>query len=467
MIFTEYRFLAFFAVVFLVHWGLRGERSRKGWLLLASYGFYAAWDWRFLSLIWVSTAVDYWVGLRLAKEVDGTLRRRLLGFSLAVNLGLLGVFKYFNFFAESLAALLDGLGIPWHPATLSIILPVGISFYTFQTLSYSIDIYRHRLQPTRDLLDLALFVAFFPQLVAGPIVRAREFLPQLDTARRFARVAVRPALVLFLVGFFKKACVSDNLAPFVDRYFANPELFTAASAWLAVLGYAIQIYCDFSGYTDMAIACARLLGYELTVNFNFPYFATDVRDFWRRWHISLSTWLRDYLYIPLGGNRGGPVRTQVNLMMTMLLGGLWHGAAWTFVIWGALHGLALAVHRGWERFAFPLPRVVAGLLTFYWVCVAWIFFRAQGLGEALDISRAFILWTDHGERVLEPRLVWIYAVLLVLHAAAALAVSEKSPLRAPFERLPDTTFAVLYGAAAALVVALAPRHAEAFIYFQF
>ena len=265
--------------------------------------------------------------------------------------------------------------------TLSIVLPVGISFYTFQTLSYSIDIYAGRLQPQKSLLDLATFVAFFPQLVAGPIVRAADFLPQLAIARSFSQVNVRACLILFMVGFFKKACVSDNLAPIVDRYFSAPETYNALSSWIGVLSYTVQIYCDFSGYSDMAIACAGLLGYELCVNFDFPYLASSITDFWRRWHISLSTWLKDYLYIPLGGNRGGQLFTYRNLMLTMVLGGLWHGAAWTFVVWGALHGGALIAHKEWKKLMTsraaatkPKNSLWPILLTFYWVCITWVFF---------------------------------------------------------------------------------------------
>ncbi|MEN8445884.1 MAG: MBOAT family O-acyltransferase, partial [Cyanobacteria bacterium J06555_13] len=352
MIFTELRFLLFFAVVFGIYWSLQRNGWRKAWILLCSYAFYGAWDWRFLSLIIGSTLVDYIVGLQLGKEETAPgIRRRWLMLSLVVNLGALAFFKYANFFATSAVGFFGWLGVPVNSVTLNVVLPVGISFYTFQTLSYSLDIYARRLAPRKSLLDLATFVAFFPQLVAGPIVRASDFLPQLERSRTFSQINVRACLTLFLTGFFKKACVSDNLAPIVDRFFADPASFDALSAWIGVFSYTTQIYCDFSGYSDMAIACAGLLGYELCINFNFPYFASSVTDFWRRWHISLSTWLKDYLYIPLGGNRGGQLFTYRNLLITMVLGGLWHGAAWTFVVWGALHGGALVVHREWRRFA--------------------------------------------------------------------------------------------------------------------
>jgi len=309
--------------------------------------------------------------------------------SLAANLGVLAFFKYYNCFAESAGQFLDWLGLPVSDWTLAIFLPYGISFYTFQSMSYSIDVYRRRLDPVRSFLDLATFIAFFPQLVAGPIVRATAFLPQLAAPRVWANVDVRDCLTLFFIGFVKKACISENVAPVVDQFFSSPGSYDVLATWIAVLFYAVQIYCDFSGYTDMAIASARLLGYELTLNFAFPYLAGSITDFWRRWHISLSTWLRDDLYIPLGGNRGSKLFTWRNLMLTMLLGGLWHGAAWTFVIWGGLHGLALILHREFSRYpgnagaGFRRGLAWAGpVLCFLWVCVTWIFFRAQPLKDA-------------------------------------------------------------------------------------
>ena len=394
MIFTEARFFLFFAVAFTVHWSLRREMLRKIWLLACSYFFYAAWDWRFLSLIIISTVVDYGVARAIGAASEQAVRRRWLLLSLVCNLGLLGVFKYFNFFSESLHAALTAAGVTVSPITLSLTLPVGISFYTFQTLSYTIDVYRGTLTPRKSILDMALFVAFFPQLVAGPIVRARDYLPQLDKPRRFSQIQVRTCLLLFLVGFIKKACISDNVSVIVDAYFASPLSFNGESVWLATVGYAVQIYCDFSGYSDMAIACAGLLGFNLCINFAHPYFASDIQIFWRRWHISLSSWLRDYLYIPLGGNKGGTLYRYRNLMLTMLLGGLWHGAAWQFVVWGALHGIALVVQREWsKRVSWPLKDTAIGTalgtaVTFYWVCLAWIFFRAPALDQALDAAHA-------------------------------------------------------------------------------
>lgn len=495
MIFTEFRFFLFFAVVFGVYWALRSNGWRKGWILLCSYAFYGAWDWRFLSLIIGSTLVDYFVALNLAKSNHQKTRRNWLMVSLCVNLGALAYFKYAGFFVESAAGLFDLIGLPVNSVTLSIVLPVGISFYTFQTLSYSLDVYAGKLEPKQSLLDLATFVAFFPQLVAGPIVRAADFLPQLDVARSFSQVNVRACLTLFMVGFFKKACVSDNLAPIVDRYFANPGGFDALSGWIGVLSYTVQIYCDFSGYSDMAIACAGLLGYELCENFNFPYFASSITDFWRRWHISLSTWLKDYLYIPLGGNRGGQLFTYRNLLLTMVLGGLWHGAAWTFVVWGAMHGGALVIHKEWsqwtknrkpwfaagpargldvrtqsiptqtapKRMTTPLWTAVAyWAITFYWVCITWVFFRADSFGTAMTVLRSFVLFDSPGAEQISVGVLGFLAVLWGLHW-----LTMKQAWEQAIAQLPAQIFAVGYGFAAAAILTLVPVGYTAFIYFQF
>ncbi|MEL6159073.1 MAG: MBOAT family O-acyltransferase [Cyanobacteria bacterium J06623_5] len=472
MIFTEFRFFLFFAIVFGVYWALRSNQWRKAWILSCSYLFYGAWDWRFLSLIIGSTLIDYVVGLNLATpRATPKARRSLLLLSLSVNLGALAFFKYANFFTDSAIDLFAWLGLPVNQVTLGIVLPVGISFYTFQTLSYSIDVYTRRLQPRESLLDLATFVAFFPQLVAGPIVRASDFLPQLDELRTFNQVNVRACLTLFMVGFFKKACVSDNLAPIVDRYFAEPQAFDALSSWIGVLSYTAQIYCDFSGYSDMAIACAGLLGYELCLNFNFPYFASSITDFWRRWHISLSTWLKDYLYIPLGGNRGGKWFTYRNLMITMVLGGLWHGAAWTFVVWGTLHGGALIIHKEWHRLTRTIPAlakpsdgwgIASVLVTFYWVCITWIFFRADSFGSAMTVLQSFVLWRSPGTQTLSVSILGALFVLCWLHWLTSKAVWTRA-----VESLPNQLYAVGYGFAAALILTLVPVGYTAFIYFQF
>ena len=464
MLFVEFRYLTFFALVFALAWLIRGNRRRKLLLLLASYAFYAAWDWRFTALIAVSTLADYVAALRI-EAAQGRSRGRWLVAALAVNLTLLGFFKYFGFFVDSAVELGELLGVAARRPALEVILPVGISFFTFQSMSYTLDVHAGRLRATRSLLDVALFVAFFPQLVAGPIVRARHFLPQLAARPRFGDVDVRGACALFLLGFFKKVFLADVIGGWIDPYFAAPEDFGPGSARVAMPLFAIQIYCDFSGYTDMAIASAGLLGYRLTRNFAHPYFASDVRDFWRRWHISLSSWLRDYLYIPLGGGRGRLLRIYRNLMITMLLGGLWHGASWTFVVWGGLHGLALVAAREWERNRpadLSLPPLVGWLLTSFWVCFAWIFFRAESLGDAFSIAADFLCGSAEGIHLLDGRVLALVSLLAIGHW-----ITQRGALRRAGSRIPNWAFACGLGATAAVLTWLLPARFAPFIYFQF
>ncbi|MGQ0633597.1 MAG: MBOAT family O-acyltransferase [Planctomycetaceae bacterium] len=471
MIFTEFRFFVFLFAVFAIHWLLRRDRWRKWWLLAASYYFYGCWDWRFLGLILFSTGWDYFVARGLARCESPERRKLLMTLSLAANLGVLGFFKYFNFFADSFATLAQAVGLPVGRVTLEIVLPVGVSFYTFQSLSYTIDVYRRKMPPEESLLDFATFVAFFPQLVAGPIVRAYDFLPQLKVPRRWDDIAFRWAIVMFSLGFFKKACVSDSFAPYVDAFFANPAGYSTWQSWLAVSLYAAQIYCDFSGYSDMAIASAALLGYRLTDNFAWPYFAANITDFWRRWHISLSTWLRDYLYISLGGNRHGTLKTYRNLMITMLLGGLWHGASWNFVFWGFLHGLALAVHKAFHRDGESSARPglfaagIARSLTVVWVLLAWVPFRSPDFATTLTIYKSMLgepVWNStiasDGISVL-----WIYLGGLLL---ASYGVFLKG-LGTWWNRIPWPAFALVCGLWWSLMLAWKPVGAVPFIYFQF
>ena len=390
---------------------LRSPDVRKIFLLVASYVFYAAWNPAFVTLIWISTATD-WFAARFMHATP-TKRGRLvwLLLSLIVNLGLLGFFKYFYFLNESAAIALGWAGYGYRPWALDIVLPVGISFYTFQTLSYTIDVYRGKAQPWHSALDFALYVTFFPQLVAGPIVRPNDLLPQLAAAPRWNSAEGSEGLFLVAIGLLKKVAIGDYLAlNLVDRIFDAPTQYSALECYSGVLGYAVQIYCDFSGYTDIAIGAALLLGVRMAVNFNAPYKAPEIIDFWRRWHISLSSWLRDYLYISLGGNRRGRVRTYVNLMTTMLLGGLWHGAGWTFVVWGGLHGWALAVTRmvGESKsslvraLALAAPALAAGPILGGVMCALswtyeWELFRAFVLvgwllGAALAVGALYHDW---------------------------------------------------------------------------
>jgi alginate O-acetyltransferase complex protein AlgI len=462
MIFTELRFLGFFLIAFGVHWTLRGFQARKLWLLLCSNVFYAAWDWRFLFLLWGSIAIDYTVGSALGRTEDARKRQMLITASLVANFGVLAFFKYTNFFIDSGVQFARSLGLQADQRVLEIVLPVGISFYTFQSLSYTIDVYRRELAPVKNVVDLALFITFFTHLVAGPIVRAKFFLPQVFTPREWSNVRVRPYLTMFLVGFVKKACVSDNISPLADAYFAHPEDYDALGAWTAIVLYAVQIYCDFSGYTDMAIATAGLIGYELQLNFNFPYLASDIREFWRRWHISLSTWLRDYLYIALGGNRGSRLFGYRNLMLTMLLGGLWHGAGWNFVIWGGLHGGALVAQREFERFGLKLPRLVGLALTFWFVCLAWIFFRAPTFAQAWTGVRSYVLFESPGVKS------WGWLPIATLAGlAVAHAVGSRHVVARWSERLPDWGYAVALGCVVPVAFAFMNGVVKPFIYFQF
>ncbi|MBM4062812.1 MAG: MBOAT family protein [Planctomycetes bacterium] len=475
MIFSEPRFLTFFVLVFAAHWILRWNTARKWLLLGASLYFYGCWDVRFLALIVACGTVDWLVGLGLGRaHARGRNGFGWIVLSIVYNLGTLGFFKYFNFFTESGAELLRWLGLPVGDVTLSIVLPVGISFFTFQAMSYTIDVYRRQLEPVRSYPDFLLFVAFFPQLVAGPIVRAATFLPQLPVKRSWATVDVHGSLALFLSGFVKKAVVADLIAQPVDTVFAAPSEYGALSLVAATCGFAVQVYCDFSGYSDMAIGSARLLGYELCENFRFPFFARDITDLWRRWHMSLSTWLRDYVYFTLGGNRGSLWFTYRNVMLTMLLGGLWHGAAWNFVVWGAIHGVALVVHREWvRRFGAGRLRLLAGPLTLYAFLLALGVFRAPSLGDGWLTVRAWLCGASPGERgvTLHPMLAGlplplqcaiVFGGLLGLHW---LAYRGAGPwLR---QRLPGWLLTLLFGAISAIALSFVPQQARPFVYFQF
>ena len=397
MWFNSLDFAIFFCIVLGLYWLL--SHRRQNWMLLvASYFFYGYWDWRFLSLIFLSTVVDYVAGLEMQRAIErgGPEEQRRKRFWIAVSmiksLGLLGFFKYYNFFIASLGDALAPFNIDvsaWH---LDLAMVVGISFYTFQTMSYTVDIYRGAVKPTRNFFDFALFVSLFPQLVAGPIERASALLPQILEKRRFSRVQFQEGLHLILWGLFQKVYVADNLARFVNKTFdtsSDPSAFAVACG---VWAFAFQIYCDFAGYSNIARGCAKCMGFELRINFNLPYIAANPREFWSRWHISLSTWLRDYLYIPLGGSRKGPARTYRNLALTMILGGLWHGAKITFVLWGVYHGVLLILHRLTEpvfgklkwtesRAAAGLWRVVRVVIMFNLVCIGWLFFRAESTGH--------------------------------------------------------------------------------------
>lgn len=463
MLFVEPRFFLFFAIVFALYWLLKSNTQRKQLLLGASYLFYAAWDWRFLSLIIISTLVDFWAAKRMEGSTDKKHKKYLLILSIVMNLGFLGFFKYFNFFTDSFSELLGYFGLQASHTTLNIILPVGISFYTFQTMSYTIDVYRGKLKAEKHLTDFAFFVAFFPQLVAGPIVRALDFLPQLREPKQWKDVAVKPLLLLFAIGFIKKAGISDNIAYYVDLVFDSPQSYEIWAITTATFLYAVQIYCDFSGYTDMAIACAGLLGFTLTKNFDAPYLATSIIDFWRKWHISLSTWLRDYLYIPLGGNRNGELMRYRNLFLTMLLGGLWHGAAWTFVVWGVLHGLALSINHLWhDTINIKVPKLIGWFATLWFVCLCWIFFRAEGLSEATAIAQSYITLNAEGTNSLPTLIYSLPFILLATHM-----LWQKAKLSHYIARQNNIIFTIILATFSILAISLIPSGYKPFIYFQF
>lgn len=397
MIFNSLPFLLFLVVFLAIYWSLVGQ-ARLVLCLVGSCFFYGWWDYRFLGLVLLSTIVDYFVAIMIKRSQGALVRRSWLMVSVGANLGILATFKYYDFFSESLLQLTNRLGWELDWPTLNLILPLGISFYTFQTLSYSIDVYRGKLAPERNWLRFATYVVFFPQLVAGPIVRASEFLPQLKTDRIWSFPKIELGLGLLLLGFFKKVVIADNIALVADHLFDNPIIYTAVNTAIVVVLYAFQIYGDFSGYSDIAIGVALMLGFQFPPNFRFPYFANSLSDFWRRWHITLSTWLRDYVYIPLGGSRSGHLVTIRNLMVTMLVGGLWHGANWTFIVWGGLHGILLCLQRGYgwilgdrgfNQSTHSLfqnsVRVIQTACVFAVVCAAWVIFRSPGMSDAVAV----------------------------------------------------------------------------------
>jgi len=399
MLFNSLDFAIFLPIVFALYWLIPNKQIKwqNALILIASYVFYGWWDWRFLSLIAFSTLVDFVAGLQIERSVGRHKKRSWLLLSILVNLGFLGFFKYYNFFVDNLINTFTFFGQPLSLQSLNIILPVGISFYTFQTLSYSIDVYRGKLKPTNDIVAFAAYVSFFPQLVAGPIERAIHLLPQFKKERTLNLKAFQIALNLILIGLFKKVVVADRLGPYVTAVFSNYETTVWIPMVIGVLFFAIQIYCDFSGYSDIAIGVARLFGFDLMLNFHTPYFATSFSNFWQRWHISLSSWFKDYLYIPMGGNRVSPWRHKINLFTTFLVSGLWHGANWTFVVWGALHGFILVVENSLNKIKLiksfnstRLSSLIKMPLVFAIVCLTWVFFRSESISQALFIiSRIF------------------------------------------------------------------------------
>lgn len=467
MIFSSLAFFAFFSVVLIFLRLVSSNRVKRGFLLAASYLFYGFWDWRFLGLMFVVTWANYVFGMRIAAQEAAGPRKRWMVGSLVFNLGVLAAFKYFNFFIDSANTLLASAGIRF--GALDIILPVGISFIVFEVISYTIDIYRRELQPVRSLWELALLVAFFPHLVAGPILKPKHFLPQINGDIRVTAENLVVGGQIFLIGLLKKVLIADRLAMFVDPVFQNPQAYSTTTIWLAIFAYALQIYCDFSGYTDMAIGSARCMGFHIPQNFNLPYVSRSITEFWRRWHISLSSWLRDYLYISLGGNRKGAVRMYVNLMIVMLLGGLWHGASWNFVVWGALHGAALVLHKLWTDFGpsqalrgLRAWAVASWAMTFLFTCTAWVFFRAPDFDTAATILQKMYFAPD-------PTGINWYSTGFILAVPLMLGLEAVSKRAMAGEVLSLRRFSHVFALVFALLglLLLAPQNSAPFIYFQF
>ena len=470
MLFPTLDFGVFFLVVFAVAWSLRNvNEGRKAFLVAASYFFYGYWDWRFCFLLVASSVVNYAAGRALQALPDGGKRKLVLILAIAFNLGVLGFFKYFDFFLGSLNDLMFSLGLERELPYLGVILPVGISFFTFQGISYVIDVQRRQISASRSLLDVLLYISFFPQLVAGPIVRASTLIPQIEAKAAPDRVLVSMGLLLVVLGLFKKMVVANYLATtMVDEVFFDPTFYSTWDLALAIWGYAIQIYCDFSAYSDIAIGVAALLGYRFQKNFNQPYRSESIRELWRRWHISLSTWLRDYLYIPLGGSRGGVWRQRRNLLITMVLGGVWHGAAWHYIFWGGLHGVALVIEsivsRGKQLAKKPIwARALAVAYAFNFTCLAYIFFRAE------DLEYAFLYLESFGNTDLESVFWTPFLVTLVFGGFALQFLPEDGLERTErvFSRLPLMVQGALAGLAIVAIDAMGPDGVAPFIYFQF
>ena len=522
MIFNSIEFFVFIIAFFVLYFNVKG-RVRIWLCLIASYFFYGWWDWRFLSLIAISTMIDYLLGLRLEKEENETLRKRYLTVSLMMNLGFLGFFKYFNFFSDSFAEVLLSAGMQPDWTTLNIILPVGISFYTFQSMSYSIDVYKRAIPVEKDFLKFATFISFFPQLVAGPIVRAKEFLPQFDREIKWNWERFISGSGQVIWGFFKKVAVADSLALFVDNAFFDPMVHSSLQLTIGVIFYSFQIYCDFSGYSDIAIGLARIMGFDFPDNFRTPYFSKNFSEFWTRWHITLSSWLRDYLYISMGGNRGGGFGSiffiavfslvpifliqniyltcfifvsgvatwlymhqskeaektgfnYMNLMNTMLLGGLWHGAGWAFVFWGFLHGMYLVVQRligpyfGALMRAFRLPKWTQNginiAIVYFFTCFAWIFFRAPDFGIAMEVITGIASFENFNWNNVTNKFGVVSGFMLIFMLLTVEISNLKINYAGLLQRSPAFRV-VSYATILWIIAFFGTFGANAFIYFQF
>jgi alginate O-acetyltransferase complex protein AlgI len=469
MNFVSAGFAGFLALVYVLHWSCRHAAARKWLLTIASYVFYAVWSWRYCFLMLFVTANAFAAGQVLGR-VTHSRKKIVLAVSIGADLAVLGFFKYYDFFLSNIADWLASLELPVSLPVMRIILPVGISFYTFHAISYVVDVYRGKVQP-ENFVHVALYISFFPQLIAGPIVRASFMMPQIHRSRPFSHAQQAIGVRLLVRGFIYKALIADTLAQIADPVFANVPGYSGHALLTATIAFYGQIYFDFAGYSSMAIGTAKLFGYRFPPNFNYPYRAASATEFWRRWHMSLSFWLRDYLYIPLGGNRGGTFFVCRNLMITMLLGGLWHGAAWNYVIWGALHGAALCVNKLWGQVTSRLSigwesniawTIAAVVLTQFWVMVTWVFFRCGSAAEATEVLTAIFGLRPHPGATIMPAEGYVLAVVAIDHAIGSARLRSLGRVR----RAQPLVWGGL-GALMALALAAAPLVQKPFIYFQF
>jgi len=464
MLFVDPLFFYFFAVVWAGHWLLSSARSRIIWLLVASYVFYGAWDYRFLSLIIATSVIDFYLGRRIAEAKNRKVSARpYLYVSIFLNLGSLAFFKYCNFFVESAAAFLNVLGLGVHPHLLNLILPIGISFYTFQSMSYTFDIYMGKIRPEKSLIHFLLFIAFFPQLIAGPIVRAKDFLPQLHRGPRLDLNSAKHSLVLILVGFFKKAVVADLLASLIEPYFIKPGAYNGVTSVLANWAFCVQLYCDFSGYSDIAVGCAGLFGYQIVQNFHFPFLANNIRDVWRRWHTTLNTFLRDYVFFPLGGTSGGLYYR--NVAIVMLISAVWHGPQPGFFVWAALTAVLMCTEYYFKTGSTHQEgsfSVIKAFAVFNIVVITIIPFRALTLDSSTTILRGFFFLGQGDQQLANSRLALVLLASAIVHLANyRLRIVER------IGNSKDVPFAFSYGAAWMVAFFFCTWSENPFIYFQF
>ena len=476
MLFNSIEFLLFLPTIFILYWFVfnKNLKYQNTLILVSSYVFYGWWDYRFLSLIFLSTIVDYVIGLNISNQSSKKKQKLLLWGSVLFNLSVLGFFKYYNFFVDSWVELFSSLGYEiksiW---TLNFILPVGISFYTFQTMSYTIDIYRKKLEPTKDFISFASFVSFFPQLVAGPIERASNLLPQILKKREFQYDQVIQGLKLILWGMFKKVVIADSLAPIVDDIFSNYQDFGGGTLWLGAIYFSFQIYCDFSGYSDIAIGTSKLLGFELMSNFKFPYFSRNIGEFWRRWHISLSTWFRDYLYIPLGGSQEGKWKSIRNIFIIFLVSGFWHGANWTFIFWGLFHSILFLPTFMFNKNRNYTSSIIAAntllpslkefinvVTTFLLVTIGWVFFRSESIGDSFSYLTSMISNINIVTH-LSPKISFYILVLVLVDW------TQRFDERNLFVTFPKLIFKIFVIICVFLILINFKKESQQFIYFDF